>query len=217
MQTIILGILRHLLTGLGGAAVTKGYLSADDSTAAIGAILTLAGIAWSVWNKFHPAPPVAPPQGNGNLTRLPLVLCLLTSVLCSLTSACAFKVHEVKLTPGPGGTNSITSEWTKERLWQGYAVTIVERGFGIDVGVSTANQTPKVKAGWFSSSVRYTPTSTNTINIPRMADSMAIGNSVSPFSLNIEEDFMSGDLQTSSNTTNWTATAITPGALYIAH
>ena len=53
MQTIILGILRHLLTGLGGAAVTKGYLSTDDSTAAIGAILTLIGVAWSIWNKFQ--------------------------------------------------------------------------------------------------------------------------------------------------------------------
>ncbi|MCX6904967.1 MAG: hypothetical protein NTW03_16110, partial [Verrucomicrobia bacterium] len=122
----------------------------------------------------------------------------------------AFKSHQVVMRPAAGTTNLITTEWTRERLWQGYAVTIVERGFGLDVGVSTANQTPKIRAGWFSSAVRYVPTSTNTLNIPRLSDSMSVNNSLNPFALGIEEDFATGDLSTTSNPTNFTSTAIVP-------
>lgn len=45
---MILGIVRHVLTGLGGAAVTAGYLSAETMTQAIGAVVTLAGVIWSL-------------------------------------------------------------------------------------------------------------------------------------------------------------------------
>ena len=51
MQAAIMGVIRHLLTALGGGLVASGTLSGDDMNAAIGAITTLVGIAWSVFSK----------------------------------------------------------------------------------------------------------------------------------------------------------------------
>lgn len=51
MQAAIAGILRHVLTALGGGLVASGTLSGDDLNAAIGAITTLVGIGWSVFSK----------------------------------------------------------------------------------------------------------------------------------------------------------------------
>ena len=51
MTPIWFGILRHALTAIGGGLVTGGYLSDGDIQAAIGAVLTLIGIAASVLNK----------------------------------------------------------------------------------------------------------------------------------------------------------------------
>lgn len=53
MQAVILGIIRHALTTSGGALVTTGYLTNSDVEAGIGALITLAGIAWSVVNKYR--------------------------------------------------------------------------------------------------------------------------------------------------------------------
>lgn len=44
----ILGIVRHILTTFGGSLVTKGTLDAAQLELAAGAIITLAGIIWSV-------------------------------------------------------------------------------------------------------------------------------------------------------------------------
>jgi hypothetical protein len=51
MKNIILGILRHALTSAGGAIVATGYLTGGDYDSAVGALLTLVGIAWSVFEK----------------------------------------------------------------------------------------------------------------------------------------------------------------------
>lgn len=50
-QAMWLGILRHVLTALGGLLVAKGY--ADESTinAGIGGAITLGGAAWSIIDK----------------------------------------------------------------------------------------------------------------------------------------------------------------------
>jgi hypothetical protein len=48
---VILGIVRHLLTGLGGAVVAQGWASEEMVTQGIGAIVTLAGLAWSIVDK----------------------------------------------------------------------------------------------------------------------------------------------------------------------
>jgi hypothetical protein len=51
MLKVILGIVRHVLTAAGGGLVADGWLSGDDLNTAIGAITTLVGIVWSVWEK----------------------------------------------------------------------------------------------------------------------------------------------------------------------
>lgn len=45
------GLIRHALTAVGGGLVASGYLSGAELDAAVGAILTLAGIAASVYVK----------------------------------------------------------------------------------------------------------------------------------------------------------------------
>ena len=47
----ILGILRHVLTAIGGALMVSGKADESMVAAGTGAIMTLAGLAWSVWEK----------------------------------------------------------------------------------------------------------------------------------------------------------------------
>lgn len=51
MQAAILGIVRHVLTTLGGVLVANGTLTSDMLQNGIGAVVILVGIAWSVLNK----------------------------------------------------------------------------------------------------------------------------------------------------------------------
>ena len=46
-DTILNGIVRHVLTAAGGALVTKGMLAQNELEMAVGSIITLAGIVWS--------------------------------------------------------------------------------------------------------------------------------------------------------------------------
>lgn len=48
---VVLGILRHILTAAGGALAANGMLEAAQVETAVGAALTIAGIAWSAWEK----------------------------------------------------------------------------------------------------------------------------------------------------------------------
>lgn len=48
---VVLGVLRHVLTAAGGALAANGVLEAAQIETAVGAALTLAGIAWSAWEK----------------------------------------------------------------------------------------------------------------------------------------------------------------------
>lgn len=54
-MTIVLGIVRHALTTLGGGLVMNGYLTDGDLQAAVGALMTLLGIGASVWAKRQSA------------------------------------------------------------------------------------------------------------------------------------------------------------------
>lgn len=58
LANIVTGFIRHSLTTLGGGLVASGYISSDQDSQAIGAILTVLGIAWSAWQKYkaQPAP-----------------------------------------------------------------------------------------------------------------------------------------------------------------
>jgi hypothetical protein len=51
----ISGLVRHLLTFGGGFLVTNGTISNDELGLAVGAVITLGGIAWSVLAKKKPA------------------------------------------------------------------------------------------------------------------------------------------------------------------
>lgn len=47
----ISGLVRHLLTFGGGFLVTNGTITNDELGLAVGAVITLGGIAWSVLSK----------------------------------------------------------------------------------------------------------------------------------------------------------------------
>jgi hypothetical protein len=47
----LLAILRHALTFVGGLAAQQGFASSDDITAGVGAVITLVGLGWSIYEK----------------------------------------------------------------------------------------------------------------------------------------------------------------------
>lgn len=49
----VLGLVRHVLTFLGGFLITKGVIDEATSIEAIGAIVTLIGSVWSVASKVQ--------------------------------------------------------------------------------------------------------------------------------------------------------------------
>ena len=46
-----MGIIRHVLTAAGGIAIATGYVTAGEVEVIVGAVVTLAGVAWSIWDK----------------------------------------------------------------------------------------------------------------------------------------------------------------------
>ena len=46
-----IGILRHVLTAVGGSLVAKGTIDASSLEMVVGAVTTLVGVAWSIGNK----------------------------------------------------------------------------------------------------------------------------------------------------------------------
>jgi len=52
VEDSIKAVIRHFLTSLGGGLVAQGYLMGDDLNAAVGAVITLAGIGWSILHKY---------------------------------------------------------------------------------------------------------------------------------------------------------------------
>ncbi len=55
----ILGVVRHILTFGGGFVVAYGIGNTEMANDAIGAIMTLVGIAWSIYDKKSTATPAA--------------------------------------------------------------------------------------------------------------------------------------------------------------
>jgi len=47
----VLGLVRHVLTFVGGILITKGIIDDAQSSEIIGAAITLVGSAWSVLSK----------------------------------------------------------------------------------------------------------------------------------------------------------------------
>jgi hypothetical protein len=54
-KDMILGLARHILTTLGGVLAGKGVIGASDVEIAVGAVVALAGVIWSVVDKKKPA------------------------------------------------------------------------------------------------------------------------------------------------------------------
>jgi hypothetical protein len=52
-QEDILGIARHVLTTAGGALVTDGMINSSQLHDGVGAVIVLAGIIWSLVNKYQ--------------------------------------------------------------------------------------------------------------------------------------------------------------------
>ena len=50
-DTVLNGFVRHVLTAVGGALVTKGVMGETELEMAIGAVITIAGVIWSALAK----------------------------------------------------------------------------------------------------------------------------------------------------------------------
>lgn len=63
LTSITGSVMRHLLTGIGGILVAQGWVSAEDWEKLLaGAIVAVAGLLWSIYQKWKTAqatPPTA--------------------------------------------------------------------------------------------------------------------------------------------------------------
>jgi hypothetical protein len=50
-REMILGIVRHILTLVGGGFVAKGHIDASTAETVVGALISLSGVAWSILEK----------------------------------------------------------------------------------------------------------------------------------------------------------------------
>jgi hypothetical protein len=50
MNPNIASLVRHILTAAGGFLVAKGLASADQLAELVGAVVSIAGVSWSVYN-----------------------------------------------------------------------------------------------------------------------------------------------------------------------
>ena len=50
MNTNLASLIRHFLTAAGGFLVAKGLASADQVAELAGAVVSIAGVGWSVYN-----------------------------------------------------------------------------------------------------------------------------------------------------------------------
>jgi len=62
MKDSIKSIVRHGLSFGGGFLVAKGIVSVDQANELAGAVITIFGVAWSIYKnrKTPPTPPAAP-------------------------------------------------------------------------------------------------------------------------------------------------------------
>lgn len=51
----ILAVLRHALSSVGGVLVTSGYLTSTEAATIVGAVLTIAGVGWSIYERNQQA------------------------------------------------------------------------------------------------------------------------------------------------------------------
>lgn len=52
---LIASFARHILTTVGGGLVTAGYIDGSDFSTVVGAVATLIGVGWSLYQKYSAA------------------------------------------------------------------------------------------------------------------------------------------------------------------
>lgn len=57
MNSNLSSLIRHFLTAAGGFLVAKGLASADQVAELVGAVVSIAGVGWSVYNNKKAAKP----------------------------------------------------------------------------------------------------------------------------------------------------------------
>ena len=50
----VLGMVRHAMTFVGGVLLAMGYVEGETWAEVSGAVVTLIGAAWSIWDKMNP-------------------------------------------------------------------------------------------------------------------------------------------------------------------
>lgn len=58
MKETVLGVIRHILTFVGGYMVAKGIIDEAASVELIGGLVTVIGAVWSIFSKKKPEAPV---------------------------------------------------------------------------------------------------------------------------------------------------------------
>ncbi len=61
-QTVVTALARHLLTTVGGSYLMSFGITGTTLDAVIGALSTLAGVAWSIYDKKQQAAPDQPAE-----------------------------------------------------------------------------------------------------------------------------------------------------------
>jgi hypothetical protein len=56
-QSQMIGIIRHVLTFIGGILVTDGTINSTTENQIIGSLMALIGLIWSIVTKNNPTPP----------------------------------------------------------------------------------------------------------------------------------------------------------------
>jgi hypothetical protein len=54
-QSVILGIVRHVLTTAGGVLITKGVTDNAGVEAIVGGLVAAVGVVWSIFAKRNPS------------------------------------------------------------------------------------------------------------------------------------------------------------------
>jgi len=114
----VLAILRHLLTVAGGSIATNGTLSSSELEQGIGAVLTLAGICWSVLEKrarARAAGATSQPSDPRGQTLPILLACILPAAL--LFPGCATPGESGGLTPQRVERITRLAVWTTTTAW----------------------------------------------------------------------------------------------------
>lgn len=107
-KSVFGGLVRHVLTILGGGLISAGYITAEELSTAAGAIIALLGVAWSVFTKVKGA------------KQLPAVF--IVPVLCLGLSGCGH--FEKPVTP----KQKYAAAETQFAALVGYLDDLAERG-----------------------------------------------------------------------------------------